>query len=95
MIRRAKMAGYYIRDCRSFGSWKILDTLIKQKYDSCHQHFNEILYDYDISRRNVVLYDGIIRAVYCDDYSLKNYIECVRDLKEIFIPQDKVFLGAV
>lgn len=90
------MAGYYIRDCRSFDTYKILDTLMKQEYSAlCHHDFDQILYDYNPSCRNVVLYDGIIRPVYCDDDSLKHYIESVRGLKEIFIPQDKVFLGAV
>ena len=89
------MAGYYIRDCRSFSTSKIIETLMKQEYSPlCHHIFDQILYD-NPSCNNVILYDGIIRPVYCDDDSLKNYIECVREVREIFIPQDKVFLGAV
>lgn len=69
---------------------------MEQEYGTCsHHEFDGILHGPFTEFNNVVLYDGIIRPVYCDDDGLINYIKSVEDLKEIFISQDKVFLGAV
>ena len=90
------MAGYYIRDCRSFSDIEILNALIKQEYGLFSRHeFDCILFKDDLSLNNVILYDSILRPIYCSDGNLKNFIECVENLKEIFIEQDKVFLGEV
>ena len=89
------MAGYYIRDGRSFDTYEVLKTLEKQEYSSYNHVFDGIIHDYFPLYRNVVIYDGIIRPIYCSDESLENYIERVGNLKEIFVQQDKVFLGAV
>lgn len=89
------MAGYYIRDGRSFDTCKILDTLKRQNYTRSGHCFDGIIHDSFPLYRNVVIYDDIIRPIYCSDESLENYIRCVENFKEIFIQQDKVFLGAV
>ena len=89
------MRGYYIRNCKDIDKGVILQLLLEQTYDSLSLHCFDYILSHNLNtEKHVVIYDGIIRPIWCDDNALEMFLT-IKDLQELFLDNDKILLGEI